>query len=65
MTAQPQRGDVGLAEGTRDPIFLLQSRRYVFNQGGIPDGIGLTDDSELCTDASALSGSPPDEAASE
>lgn len=35
----PTRGDVALAECTRDPIFLLQSRRWYVNQNGLPSHV--------------------------
>lgn len=36
MSDLPTRGDVGLAECTRDPIFLFQSRRWHINAEGLP-----------------------------
>ena len=43
----PTRGDVGLSEITRDPIFLLQARRWQINHEGIPDPLELADDGDF------------------
>ena len=45
--ALPSRGDVGLASGTRDSIFLLQERRWQFNHEGIPDAIEMDEECDL------------------
>ncbi len=38
-TKLPTRGDVALAEATRDPIFLLQTRRWRISQEGLPSSV--------------------------
>lgn len=40
----PQRGDAGLAEATRDPIFLFQTRYYELTSEGWPLGLDYDGD---------------------
>lgn len=53
------RGDVGLAECTRDPIFLLQSRRWHVGPEGLPPDVVWDADA---TDFRRVSPKDPDDA---
>ncbi len=46
LAALPRRGDVGLAECTRDPIFLLEIRSYEWTAEGMPKEIDYDSDAE-------------------
>jgi len=47
----PKRGDVGLAEATRDPIFLLQSRQLRWSDADLPIGFEWDEDREVVIDS--------------
>lgn len=44
--AQPRRGDVALAEATRDPIFLFERRRWRLLHESLPAGFSWSNDLE-------------------
>jgi len=46
----PTRGDVGLMEATRDPIFLLQSSQQRWSDASLPIGFEWSEDREELLD---------------
>lgn len=61
MQALPVRGDVGKAEATRDPIFLLETAYYDWTINGIPDEIVWSDNYDGFVLRSDLSDKDPDD----